>query len=414
MNMYKKLKTYFIGGCMSSLDSVHDKSRLTLLFNLTFAVLLMGIVAALISTILGTYSVYVPAFGNILFGLATLYAIRWTKDFATVAKFYFVLLFFLIFGNLNFNHGTMHVGAPYWIMLLNILVMYIVGVYWGIAFIVASLGGYLYYLHYVFPYHNEIFRLLTEEVYYSVYYEAFFALFLLGYIIFTILQSSKASDSLLKKKNVELIRQNNEILVREDEKTVMLKEIHHRVKNNLQVITSLLRLQMHELDSDVEAAKFNDSINRVMTMALIHDRIYQAEEFSRINLEEYFMDLSSDLMDSYQINFKVDLSFKFKIEKIGLKSIVPLALIYNELFSNSLKHAFHSSDEPSINVSISAFDDEYFQFTYEDNGTWKPSEGKSTFGRELIESLTQQLDGEVVFSSTPITKYEFKLKHLDS
>ena len=414
MNMYRNLKTYFIGGCMSSLNSVHDKSRLTLLFNLTFAVLLMGIIAALVSTLLGTYSVYVPAFGNIVFGLTTLFAIRWTKNFTRVAKFYFILLFFLIFGNLNFNHGTMHVGAPYWIMLLNILVMYIVGVYWGISFIIASLGGYLYYLHYVFPYHNKISDSLSEEVYYSVYYEAFFALFLLGYIIFTILQSSKASDNLLKKKNIELTRQNNEILLREDEKTVMLKEIHHRVKNNLQVITSLLRLQMHELDSDAEAAKFNDSINRVMTMALIHDRIYQIEEFSRINLEEYFMDLSNDLMDSYQINFEVDLSFKFKIEKIGLKSIVPLALIYNELFSNSLKHAFGKTTDPRISVSISGYDDEYFQFTYEDNGTWKASEGKSTFGRELIESLTQQLDGEVTFNTVPKTKYEFKFKHLES
>jgi two-component sensor histidine kinase len=307
----------------------------------------------------------------------------------------------------------MHVGTPFWIMLLNILVMYIIGVYWGIAFLLASLAGYLYYLHYVLPYHLEIFGSLSEEVYYTVYYEAFFAMFLLGYVIYTILQSSKASDSLLKKKNVELVSQNNEILLREEEKTIMLKEIHHRVKNNLQVITSLLRLQMHELDSDTQAAKFNDSINRIMTMALIHDRIYQTEEFSRINLEEYFMALSDDLMDSYQINFEVDLSFKFKIEKIGLKSIVPLALIYNELFSNSLKHAFGKTENPTINVSISGFDDDFFQFTYEDNGDWKVSEGKSTFGRELIDSLTEQLDGEVEFSTSPKTKYTFKFKHLD-
>ena len=118
-------------------------------------------------------------------------------------------------------------------------------------------------------------------------------------------------------------------------------------------------------------------------------------------------------MNSYQIHFNVDLSFKFEIEKIGLKSIVPLALIYNELFSNSLKHAFNNTDLPIINVSLSGFDDDYFLFTYEDNGSWRPSEGKSTFGRELIDSLTQQLDGEVNFSTTAMTKYSFKFKHLD-
>jgi len=307
----------------------------------------------------------------------------------------------------------MHVGAPFWIMLLNILVLYIVGVYWGIAFLLASLVGYLYYLHYVLPYHLEIFDSLSAEVYYSVYYEAFFALFLLGYIIFTILKSSKASDHLLQKKNTELINQNNEILHREEEKTIMLKEIHHRVKNNLQVITSLLRLQMHELDSDTEVAKFKDSINRVMTMALIHDKMYQTEELSRINLEDYFQGLSADLMNSYQIDFKVDLTFEFKIEKIGLKSIVPLALIYNELFSNSLKHAFTRIEKPKIIVSISKYNDNFFQFTYKDNGTWKELKGKSTFGRELIESLTGQLDGELEFTASPMTKYKFKFKHLD-
>lgn len=412
--MYSKLKSFFIGGCLSTLDSIHDKSRLTLLFNLAFAIISMGVVAALVSTVIGTYSVYVPSLGNIVFGLITLYSIRVTKKFTGIAKGYFILLYLLIFGNLNFNHGTMHVGAPFWIMLLNILVLYIIGVYWGIAFLLASLIGYLYYLHYVLPYHLEIFDSLSNEIYYSVYYEAFFALFLLGYIIYTILKSSKASDALLKKKNRELINQNNEILLREDEKTIMLKEIHHRVKNNLQVITSLLRLQMHELDSDTEADKFKESINRVMTMALIHDKMYQTEELSRINLEGYFKGLSEDLMNSYQVNYEVGLSFKFSIEKIGLKSIVPLALIYNELFSNSLKHAFVTTEKPKINVSISKYSDTFFQFTYEDNGVWKESEGKTnTFGRELIDSLTGQLDGEIEFTSTPKTKYVFKFKHLD-
>lgn len=412
--MYRKLKMYFIGGCLETLESIHDKSRLTLLFNLSFAVTLMGVMSALVSTVIGTYSVYIPALGNIFFGLITLYSIRLTKRFTWIAKLYFILLFFLIFGNLNFNHGTMHVGAPFWIMLLNILVLYIVGVYWGIIFLISSLAGYLYYLHKVLPYHLEIFDNLSDEVYYSVYYEAFFALFLLGYIIYTILKSSKSSDTLLKKKNAELVNQNNEIIRREEEKTIMLKEIHHRVKNNLQVITSLLRLQMHELDNEAEEAKFKDSINRVMTMAMIHDKMYQTEELSRINLEDYFKGLSKDLMDSYQVKYQVDLSFEFSIEKIGLKSIVPLALIYNELFSNSLKHAFSETNNPKINVSISKHSAAFFKFTYEDNGTWKDAEEKNnSFGRELIESLTGQLDGEATFTTTPKTKYEFTFKHLD-
>lgn len=412
--MYAQLKSFFIDGCLSTLDSIHDKSRLTLLFNLSLAITLMGVIAAIISTIIGTYSVYMVAFGNIIFGTATLFSIRITNRFTWIAKVYFALLFVLIFGNLNFNNGTMHVGAPFWIMLLNILVLYIIGFKWGVVFMVFSLAGFLYYLEFVFPYHFHLFNDLSKEVYYSAFYEAFFALFLLGYIIFTILKASKQSDLLMKKQNEELLIQNKEISMRDEEKTILLKEVHHRVKNNLQVITSLLRLQMHELKNDKEIAKFKDSINRVMTMALIHDKMYQSEEFSRINLEEYFEGLSKDLMNSYRINFNVDLTFELTIDKIGLKSIVPLALIYNELFSNSLKHAFANIAHPKIMVRIEKYDEDYFQFIYEDNGTWKEiNPEKSSFGRELIEALTDQLNGEMKFTSKPNTEYIFKFKHLD-
>lgn len=239
--------------------------------------------------------------------------------------------------------------------------------------------------------------------------------FLLGYIINTILNSSKKSDELLKKRNEELIRQNQEIIDRDIEKTVLLKEIHHRVKNNLQVITSLLRLQMRELKHEESISKFRDSINRVLTMALIHEKIYKSEGLSKVNLEEYFRELSQDLIKSYQIDFQVQLNYLFEVEKIGLKSIVPLALIFNELFSNSLKHAFVSSTPPFlITLQLRNSDKGYFEFTYSDNGKWKQPGSDSTFGLELIDSLTDQLEGELSFHSSPETVYRFKIKHLKS
>jgi two-component sensor histidine kinase len=412
--MYSRLKPFFIEGCLDTLDSIHDRSRVTLLFNLSLAATLMGGLSAIISTALGTYSVYVPAFGNITFGLITLFSIKFTNRYVGISKVYFTLLFLLVFGNLIFNHGTMHIGAPFWIMLLNILVLYVIGLYWGIVFMFFSLLGFWYYLYYIFPASFSIFSNLSREVYYSVYYEAFFALYLLGYIIYTILSAGKQSDLLLKKQNKELLVQNHEISLREEEKTILLKEIHHRVKNNLQVITSLLRLQMHELKNDNEIDKFKDSINRVMTMALIHDKMYQSKEFSRINLEDYFKGLSRDLMDSYRINFEVDLKFELFIDKIGLKSIVPLALIYNELFSNSLKHAFTTTKSPKIMVCIEKYDEDFFLFTYQDNGNWKTVNDKRTsFGKELIEALTDQLYGEMTLKTNPKTEYVFKFKHLD-
>lgn len=276
-----------------------------------------------------------------------------------------------------------------------------------------SLLGFLYYLHFVFPYHMDIVDTLSRETYYSAYYETFFALFLLGFFIYSVLQSSQISDHLLSHKNIELLKQNEIILARDEEKTIMLKEIHHRVKNNLQVITSLLRLQMYEIDNKVEAEKFNDSINRVMTMSLIHEKMYQSEELSRINLQGYFTGLSQDLLDSYQTDINVDLSIDLHIDRVGLKSIVPLALIYNELFSNSLKHAFDNVEQPKIKVSLDYGEEGHFIFVYQDNGSWKENVREKSFGGELIVSLTSQLEGEMKFSTSPETRYEFIFKHLD-
>jgi two-component sensor histidine kinase len=412
--MYNRLKSYFIGESENIIDSIHDLSRLKLLFNLTVFVTLIASISVVISLILGTYALILPSLVNLIISLITLIILRKTGDFITAAKFYLIFLFLLLFGNLNFNEGTMHIGGPYWIMLINILVLYIIGIRWGIIFISCSLIGYWSYLSYVFPIHLKTIEKLSLEAYFSVYYEVVFALIALGFIIYTMLKSSMRSDLLLKQNNAELLEQNKTILLRDEEKTIMLKEIHHRVKNNLQVITSLLRLQMYEIENVLEAEKFKDSINRVLTMSLIHEKMYQSEELSRINLEEYFTRLSEDLLDSYQTGVDVDLTLNLNIDKVGMKSIVPLALIYNELFSNSLKHAFDGVEKPSIDVRLDQGDDDCFVFVYEDNGIWKSKVRSKTFGTELVSSLTSQLEGKIEFTTSPKTRYKFKFRSLES
>jgi two-component system, sensor histidine kinase PdtaS len=412
--VYRALKNWAIGANFASMEGMHDRSRMVLLFNIAFSVSLLGLIAAVVSLIIGTYPVLVPALGNLFFGILTIVLIRWTGDFQLAAKIYFPFLFLLLFGNLNFNPGTMHVGSPFWVMLLNIMVLYILGLRWGIGFIVASVLGFVYYLHFVLPETMEIMPQLAPETYRSAYYETVFALFLLAYIIATILKSSRESDKVLKVQNEALMEQVALVRTRDEEKTVMLKEIHHRVKNNLQVITSLLRLQMRELTQEEAISKFRDSTNRVLTMALIHEKMYQSEELSRIGLEDYFQGLAADLKDSYQIDVPVQLDIDCKIEKVGLKSIVPLALIFNELFSNSLKHAFEGSDQGKIQLKLHPMDGGNFVwFEYADNGQWKAPKSDYTFGLELIASLTDQLEGRMEMQTIGGTRFIFHLKNLE-
>ncbi len=409
--MYSKIKSYFIGDLLLETERLHDRSRIDVLFNIASSVLLLGLSATIISLIIGAYPVLIPGLGNFLFASMTLFLLK-KKKLQFTAHLYFFVLFCLLFGNLNFNYGTMHVGSPFWVMLLNILVMYILGLRWGIFYLFLSLLGFLYYLHFVFPVTLQIVNNLPPATYFSAYYETIFALFLLGYVISTILKASRQSDELLIKQNRELIAQNDIIKASDEEKTVLLKEIHHRVKNNLQVIISLLRLQMRELTQEEALSKFKDSINRVLTMALIHEKIYQSEELSKVNLVKYFESLSGDLKNSYQTGKPVKVYFHFEMDRIGLKSIVPMALIYNELFSNSLKHAFHEIQQPEIEVSLYKVNNLEFEFHYSDNGIWKQSVNATTFGSELIESLTEQLEGQLAFQTQP-TKYIFRFKNLD-
>lgn len=410
--MYKKAKQAIIGDYLNDTKRPHDRSRITLLFNIAFSCFILGSLATITSLVLGTYPILIPALGNVIFALIPLALLK-RKRLDLAAKIYFSVLFCLLFGNLNFNDGTMHVGSPFWIVIVNILVMYILDYKWGITFLTLSAFGFIYYLNNVLPHTLEVVGSLPKGTYYSAYYESFFALFLIGYIVATILKASRHSDELLQAQNDALTLQNNLIKSSDEEKTVMLKEIHHRVKNNLQVIISLLRLQMREINDADSITKFRDSINRVLTMALIHEKIYQSEELSRVNLEKYFESLSQDLIASHQIEFPVKVQFDFEVEKIGLRSIVPLALIFNELFTNSLKHAFTDHRNPLIHASLKMFDDTFFIFEYMDNGAWKSSSDTSSFGLELIESLTDQLEGEMEFENHPKTFYKFKIKHLE-
>lgn len=404
--MYARLKKYVIDEYLDELPGFHDRSRVVLIFNIAFSTMFLGVSAAIVSIVVKAYPVLVPSVGNFLCAVLAMFLLK-KKRLFIAATLYLGLLFFLLFGNLIFNYGTMHIGSPFWVALLNILVIYILGIRWGVFSLIFSLLGFLYYLHFVMPQTLELMLFLPKGVYYSAYYETFFALFLLGYIIGTILKASRQSDQMLKEQNSQLSLQYAQLKAKEEEKTVLLKEIHHRVKNNLQVIVSLMRLQMRDLSNPDTLNSFTDTINRVLTMAKIHEKMYQSEELSKVNLEHYFESLSEELIGSYHVQFPVDFSFSFAIERVGLNSVIPLALIYNELLSNSLKHAFDEGSTPRIDVSMAEVNDKQVLFEYGDNGTWKVTNESNSFGLELIKSLTEQLEGSYTFTTDSGSHYRF-------
>ncbi|MCF7915832.1 MAG: PAS domain S-box protein [Spirochaetaceae bacterium] len=183
-----------------------------------------------------------------------------------------------------------------------------------------------------------------------------------------------------------------------NEKTTLIKEIHHRVKNNLNVVTSLLNLQKNEI-TDIESAKtaFEESQKRIITMALVHEDLYQSENLSEIDICSYVHSLVSRQRELFSAQDNAN--FKLDIQNLSLNitKAVPIGLIINELLSNACTHAFTEKQEAIISISLRKKDAGMCALRFHDNGCGLPDNfdisSQSSLGLNLINILTQQIDG---------------------
>lgn len=186
------------------------------------------------------------------------------------------------------------------------------------------------------------------------------------------------------------------------EKELLIKEVHHRVKNNMQVILSLLNLQSMYIKDERDLILFSESQNRVRTMSLVHEKIYRSKDLSKIDFEEYLSDLTPYLIQSYG-NLAPGIELTLNVEKIklGVDKAVPLGLIVNELITNSLKYAFINRDSGKIYIEVDAeLSDSNFCFLkIGDNGVGLPNDfdfrSAESLGMTLVNSLVKQLSGEI-------------------
>ena len=198
------------------------------------------------------------------------------------------------------------------------------------------------------------------------------------------------------------------------DKEVLLREIHHRVKNNMQIVNSLLFLQEQAVHDRVDAIAldaFQHSRARIKAMAVIHDRLYRSSEFSSIDFEEYLNELVPELLSSYGIGNEIKIEISAHGIKLGLDAAVPCALIINELITNSLKHAFPHGQPGRIKLTMDQRDDGSVRVIVADNGVGMlTSKGQQTvpktLGLSLVTDLAKQLDGSVSVSNEQGTRVQ--------
>ena len=195
---------------------------------------------------------------------------------------------------------------------------------------------------------------------------------------------------------------------KDEENKAMLKEIHHRVKNNLQVINSLLRMQSRFIDDENVVAMFKESQKRIMTIARLHEKLYNAENLKEIDVKIHITSLVKDLVEGYSVRQKINVKLNIESIYLGLDSLVPLGLIINEIITNTLKHAFNDGNDNSIELSLVRIENNFFELIIGDNGKGFKLEEvtKKGLGQKLILIFVKQLNGTIELLPRQGTSYK--------
>ncbi len=228
-----------------------------------------------------------------------------------------------------------------------------------------------------------------------------------------IIGSMGVSRDITESKNAE--KQLKDAL---KEKEILLKEVHHRVKNNLQVISSILNIQSSYVNDENTLNILRESQNRIKSMAFIHESLYQNKDFAQIKFSEYVVNLANNLLQSYGLNNKL-IELKLEIDEIflNLDDSIPCGLIINELVSNALKYAFNSTEKGKIEIKVKNKGNSLY-LSVADNGKGLPKnlsiENTQTLGLQLVSSLCEQLDAKLKLNSEQgkgtCFEIEFKVK----
>lgn len=204
----------------------------------------------------------------------------------------------------------------------------------------------------------------------------------------------------VESRSEELAKANGLLEQSLSEKVVLLKEIHHRVKNNLQIVSSMLYLQGKEIKDERDRELFADSQSRVRSMALIHERLYQSEDLNQVDFSQYVPSLVETLFSTYR-NEDQHVSLCIEVEDLmlDLDRAIPCGLMINELVANSLKYAFPTGQAGKISIHLRLKDNELVELVVADDGIGLPVEfdikNSNTLGLQLIHILTRQLSGSL-------------------
>jgi two-component sensor histidine kinase len=240
---------------------------------------------------------------------------------------------------------------------------------------------------------------------------------LLSLLYFNRFRLKKKSEQELQIKNEEIAEQSKVIQTSLTEKETLLREIHHRVKNNLQIISSLLNIQSENIEDPNVLSSIKEGQSRVQAMSLIHSNLYQSEHINNVNIENYLKELVAYLSEMFAGQSKnIEIEVDAHEIEFDIDTAIPLGLIVNELVSNAYKYAFDNQQQGKVQIKVKALNKTDYELNVKDNGkglpdNFDPAKSKS-LGLKLVKILSKQLRGKFKSSSSNGAIFVVTFKHL--
>jgi ligand-binding sensor domain-containing protein/two-component sensor histidine kinase len=260
------------------------------------------------------------------------------------------------------------------------------------------------------------FTFKIDAPFWKTYWFIILVITLITFVIIRIIKYRETKQEQAKKELEEIVSQRTQEIKKQKEQIeILLKEIHHRVKNNLQIINSLINLQSGYVEDENVQELFKEARNRIITMALIHEKLYESKDLSNINLKAYFDKLLEYLKSSYELKYNITFEKNIEPLQLNIDTVIPLGILLNEIISNSLKYGFDDNTQsPTISISITQREDGTYLMLAGDNGNGFDknvfTNNTTTLGLELIKMLSEQLNGTVELLDKKGTWYKIEFK----
>jgi two-component sensor histidine kinase len=394
-------------------SNLAEKTKYSISYYFMIASTIVCTLLSLLFKILDQNENFIISSAALFISFVSFKIVKRTKKHIYPSLFATLAIGFICQWSMYTNIQNPHITEHIWIINNLLYSFFTLHLLWGILLsILHTIGISIFYYSFYFEQINTFSQeKYTSEDKVGIIINILFGIGLFVYFNWMNIKQNKQASETLNNYSKQLKQQYEIISTQNYEKVIIIKEMHHRVKNNLQLIISLLRLQFQQTEDLEFSIKINDSINRIHTISLLHENLYSSKNIAKVDFFAYFNSLCMEIIQSQQVKHYINHRIEINVEEIKLKPIIPLGLIINELISNSIKHNLSKTDL-SVEILMKKADENTLFFEYKDNGFWKQDASNPSFGTQLIEIFTKQLNGTFTISTTPNTCYTFNFKNI--